>query len=105
LAYYNIWLDIQNRKLLWPDQDRENYSRTQEIITTRERIQTQKIDLQYQADVVQRDQAFKKEEAQQVLQILACSKKALAPLKPQTFAREHQYNLEKIKQELLKVED
>jgi hypothetical protein len=65
LAYYDIWLDIRNRKLLWPDQaSRDSYPQTREIVTTRERIQTQKIDPQYQADVVQRDQALKQEEAQ-----------------------------------------
>ena len=103
LAYHDIWLDVRNRKLLWPDQDRENYPRIREIVTTRERIQAQKIDPQHQTDVVRRDQAFQKEEAQQVFQILARPKKAVTAPKPQTFAKEYQCNLKKMKQELLKA--
>ena len=98
MVYYNIWLDIQNRKLLWLDQvSRDNYPQTREIVTIRERIQEQRINSEHQADIIQRDQ--------QVTQILACPKKASTVLKPQTFAREHQYNLEKMKKELLKVEE
>jgi hypothetical protein len=100
LSYHDIWLDVRNRRLLWPDQPRENYLETREILTTRERLWPQQIDPQHQADVVQRDHAFKKEEAQWTPRILARPKTAPALVTPQTFARERQQNLEKMRREL-----
>jgi hypothetical protein len=98
LAYHDIWLDVRNRRLLWPDQSQENYPRIREICTTRERLQPRPVDTQHQADVVQRDQAFQQEEAQWTPRILKRPKKAVVP--NQTFAREYQENLSKMEREL-----
>jgi hypothetical protein len=43
---------------------------TREIRTTRENLQPQPINPQHQEEVVRREQAFKQEDAQQVLRIL-----------------------------------
>ncbi len=64
LEYYDVWLDVRNRRLLWPNQPRENRPVTQEILTTREQLRPQPVNAQHQADVARRDRAFQQEEAQ-----------------------------------------
>jgi hypothetical protein len=47
LAYHDIWLDVRNRRLLWPDQPRDSRPVTREILTTYERIRPQPINAQH----------------------------------------------------------
>ena len=70
LSYFDIWLDVRNRRLLWLDQPREEHPMTQEICTTRENLRPQSVDPQHQAEVTRRDQAFGREDAQRIRQIL-----------------------------------
>jgi len=101
LSHFDIWLDVRNRRLLWPDQPRER-SMTQEICTTRENLRPQPVDPQHQAEVIRRDQAFGREDAQRIRQILPRSKDQqpliTAVIKDRPSARDIERRSERITQ-------
>jgi transposase InsO family protein len=65
LAYYDIWLNPRDRKLIWPE-DNSRLSATpfqKEIHIPREVLEKQRIIPRHQYDVQKRDRAFEKEDS------------------------------------------
>jgi hypothetical protein len=55
---FDIWLDIRNKRLLWPREHPSDSNFTKEICTPRENLRITAILSRYQADVEKRERAF-----------------------------------------------
>jgi Reverse transcriptase (RNA-dependent DNA polymerase) len=55
---FDIWLDIRNKRLLWPREHSSDSNFTKEICTPRENLRITAILPRHQADVEKRDRAF-----------------------------------------------
>jgi hypothetical protein len=58
LDHFDIWLDIRNKRLLWPKERSSEWTFTKEICTPRENLRITAILPRHQADVEKRDRAF-----------------------------------------------
>jgi hypothetical protein len=97
LSHFDIWLDVRNRQLLWPDQSRIERTLSREILTPRENLKPQSINPRHQGDMEKRDQAFEAEDKTRTVRILH---RPGRPVTSQTFAQDCQDNLQRMEQEL-----
>ena len=94
LDHHDIWLDIRNRQLIWPELSPNNPPMNQELITSHEKLRPQQVNPQHQADVIQRDQAQQQEDNQQArFRILPRPRPPVVPASHTSFAKEQQQNL------------
>jgi transposase InsO family protein len=63
---FDIWLDVRNRRLIWPEQRPEHLSFAKELTTTRDILRSQPLNPIYQADIEKRDKAFAKEDCRRL---------------------------------------
>jgi predicted aspartyl protease len=64
LEQHDIWLNISEQRLIWPDQRDAEVSLTREICTSDSQLLDQRTDPAHQADVYFRDEAFDLEDRQ-----------------------------------------
>jgi hypothetical protein len=86
LSHFDIWLDVRNRRLVWPI-DRIGEAGPlmhRELRTTRQNLRPQKPNLAHQADADRRDRALAQEELAQPVRILRREplKESLKALQP-----------------------
>ena len=74
LAHLNLWLDVWNRRLIWPDDLLPSPSFVKQTMVDIKTLQGPAINLAHQADATRRDQAFQEDLQAGNIQILRRTK-------------------------------